>query len=590
MAQRRFFWRLYALFIALTVVVFIAASEYAARGFRRFHYESAQKNLASEARLAAELIREKLLTPEADEDAFCKEIGRRADIRLTVVRPDGVVVADSNADPVTMDNHGRRPEVAEAFAGDLGVVLRYSDTTHEERMYVAVPVIQGGSIIAVVRTSIATEPLARTLRDFQHKLGLTALGLGAVVFVGVYFFLQRIRRPLADMRDGAERFASGDLNFRLRNPDYIELGALSDALNSMAQQMQGRIETIARQRDEMQVVFGSMDEAVIAVDAAEKILQFNAAAAKLLGIEEKSAKGQLLTAVVRNTELLRLLRTALEKREPAAAEIVLHLDDEQERIVQVRATPLHNAAGGVLGAMIVADDFTQVRRLERVRRDFVANVSHELKTPLTSIRGFVETLQDGALEDPASARRFLDIIARQVARLQEVLADLLALSRIEQQHERGELSFDHGEIRPVIEAAIELCSMHAKEKGITIRFECPADAGTRMNAALLEQAAVNLIENAVKYSEGERVLEILVAREEGGWKIDFTDQGRGIEARHLERIFERFYRVDAARGRGEGGTGLGLSIVKHIILAHGGSVSVASTPGTGSTFTLHLPA
>lgn len=590
MGRRRIFWRLYALLLALTLVVLVAAGEYAARGFRGFYFASTEGDLASRARLAAELIGEKLDSSGHDADAYCKEIGRRDGIRLTVVRPGGAVVADSSADPATMDNHGQRPEISEAFAGRTGSTVRFSDTTREERMYVAVPIEREGRIIAVVRTSIATGPLSDTLHGFRVKLALTAAAFGVVVFLGVFLLLQRVRGPLAEMRSGAERFAAGELNFRLRSPGYVELSSLSDALNSMASQLQSRVETSARQRDEMQAVFGSMDEAVIAVDAGEKILQVNAAAGAMFGIAEKSAAGQLLTAVIRNTELLRLLRTALEKHEPAESEIIFHLDDEQERAVQVHATPLRNASGGVIGAMIVANDVTQIRRLERVRRDFVANVSHELKTPLTSIKGFVETLQDGAIEQPDEARRFLDIIARQVGRLQEILADILALSRIEQQHERGELSFEEGRIKPVLDAAIELCAMHAMEKNIALHLDCPADTVTRMNAALLEQAAVNLIENAIKYSEPGAPLRITAARDGDNWRIDFEDRGRGIEAQHLERIFERFYRVDASRGRGEGGTGLGLSIVKHIMLAHGGNVTVVSTPGTGSTFSLHLPA
>jgi two-component system phosphate regulon sensor histidine kinase PhoR len=506
-----------------------------------------------------------------------------------VILPGGIVIADSNADPKHMDNHGHRPEIVEAFAGRVGSSIRFSDTTREERMYVAVPLVQDEKIIAVVRTSIATEPLMRTLGTFQNKLAITAAGLGVLVFIGVFFFLQRINRPLEEMRQGAKRFAAGDLNFRLHAPNYEEIASLSDALNSMAAQLQGRIETIGRQRDEMQAVFGSMREAVIAVDASERILQLNAAASELLGIASESAVGQMLTGVMRNSELLKLLRAALEKREASEGEVVMYRH-EAERNLQIHATPLRDAGGRVLGAMIVANDVTQLRKLERVRRDFVANVSHELKTPLTSIKGFVETLQDGALEQPDEAKRFLGIIARQVARLQAVLADLLSLSRIEQQAELDELRFQDNAIKPVLDAAIELCSHSAEKKNITVRSNCPDDARVRMNAALLEQAAANLIENAIKYSEPGSAIRIEAAREDTGWKIDFSDEGCGIESQHIERIFERFYRVDKARTRSEGGTGLGLSIVKHIMSAHSGSVTVQSAPGQGSTFTLHFPA
>lgn len=589
MHRRRYSWQLYALYVALTLVIFVTASEYASHAFRNFYYEYAAKDLESRARLGAEIFRDKLSAPAGELDTLCKDIGRRASLRLTVVYPDGTVIADSIASPKTMDNHAHRPEIVEAYEGRTGVIVRFSDTTREERMYVAVPIKQDGKVIAVVRTSIETSPIAESLRHFQTHLALTIIALGILTFVGVAFFLRRINQPLGEMRAGAIRFANGDLSFRLRPPNYEELGALADAFNGMAVELQSRIETIARQRDEMQAVLASMREAVIAVDAKENILQLNAAAAELLGESRDTVKGQLLSAIIRNTELLRLLRTALEKQEAAAGEVLMVRGNE-ERTIQISATPLREAGGRVLGAMIVANDITALRRLERVRRDFVANVSHELKTPLTSIKGFVETLQEGALEQPEEAKRFVGIIAKQVARLQAVLEDLLSLSRIEQLGETGELRFQNGLIKPVLETALELTAHTAAQKNITITLACPDDATARMNPALLEQAASNLIENAIKYSEPGRTLRIEATHDTDHWNIAFIDQGYGIEAQHLSRVFERFYRVDKARSRSEGGTGLGLSIVKHIMTAMGGKVSVESAPGIGSTFTLAVPA
>ena len=588
MARRRFFWQFYALCFALIIAFFFAASEFAAPALKNFYFRFAGEDLASRANLAAELFQDKLDQPSEVLDARCKDIGQRAGFRLTLILPDGRVVADSVADPKTMDNHGARPEIADAFASGTGRAVRYSETTHEERMYVALPLKNAGKIVAVVRASLPTQPLADALDGFRLRLLLASVVLGLAIFAGIAFFLQKINRPLAEMRSGAKRFAEGDLNFRLRPANYEELGALTDALNGMAEQLRSRLETIARQRDEMQALFGSMREAVIAVDAGGHILQMNPAATALLGTGETSAIGGLLTGVIRNTELLRLLRSALEKQEAAEGEIVMHRAGE-ERTLQIHATPLREASGNVLGAVIVANDITQLRHLERVRRDFVANVSHELKTPLTSIKGFVETLEEGALEQPEAARRFVGIIARQVARLQAVLDDLLSLSRIEQQAELDQLRFQEHDIKPVLDAAIEICSHRASLKKIALQSACPDGARARMNAALLEQAAVNLIENAVKYSEPGSTVRIAALPENSGWRIDVSDEGSGIESQHLERIFERFYRVDKGRARAEGGTGLGLSIVKHIMTAHGGRVSVQSRPGHGSTFSLHLP-
>lgn len=591
MARRRFVWQLYAICIGITLAILLAASEYAAASLKDFYYAETEKSLTSRARIVLDTIRRMGLDDGARIDAVCKELGHEAAVRITVVRPDGTVLGDSNAEVAAMENHAHRPEIRDAMAGRTGTSVRYSDTVREHFMYVAMPVAHGGELAGVVRVSLPLSSLVDTLGRFKVRLAVAValmivLGLG-----GISLLLRRLNRPLAEMRQGAARFAGGDLDFRLRAPEYEELAALVEALNGMAGQLKSRMETIARQRDEMQAVLGSMREAVIAVDADERVLQLNAAAAELLGVDAKAAVGQYLTAVIRNTDLLGLLRAVLEKHAAAEREVIIHSNGEEEHILQVHATPLGGGnGGGVSGAMIVANDITRLRRLERVRRDFVANVSHELKTPLTSIKGFVETLQEGALDQPDEARRFLGIIAKQVERLQAVLEDLLSLSRIDQLAERGGLRFQEEPIRPLLESAAELCERQASRKGISIEIACPVDARARMNADLFEQAAVNLIENAVKYSEPGRPIRIAVASGEGGWRIDFADQGCGIEAQHLERIFERFYRVDKARSRSEGGTGLGLSIVKHIMSAHGGSVSVVSAVGSGSTFTLFLPA
>jgi two-component system phosphate regulon sensor histidine kinase PhoR len=273
--------------------------------------------------------------------------------------------------------------------------------------------------------------------------------------------------------------------------------------------------------------------------------------------------------------------------EPTEGEIVWY--GVGERYIQVHVTPLRDGAGASIGALMVLNDVTRLRKLERVRRDFVANVSHELKTPLTSIKGFVETLLDGAIDQPDEARRFLAILAKQVERLQAILEDLLSLSRVEQDAERGEIELQDGSIEDVLRSAVQICNAQLGVKNIAATVDCPPSARARINPALLEQAAVNLIDNAIKYSEPGRSLHIEVRGGEREWAIRFVDKGCGIEAQHLDRIFERFYRVDKARSRKEGGTGLGLAIVKHIMAAHGGRATAESTPGQGSVFTLYLP-
>ena len=347
--------------------------------------------------------------------------------------------------------------------------------------------------------------------------------------------------------------------------------------------------TIGRQGTQQEAVLGSMIEGVLAIDARQRLLGINRAAAELLGIAGDRVAGRPLQDVVRNPDLRQFALTAIDCREPVEDDLVLH--GLRDRTIRMRGTGLRDASGEG-GAVIVLNDVTEMQRLERVRRDFVANVSHELKTPIASIKGFVETLLDGAMDDPGDTRRFLGIVARQADRLAAIIEDLLALSRIEQSEGTGNLPRDTMPVAAVLEAATAACLPRATELGVVLEVDCPSDLGWRINAPLFEQAVINLVDNAVKYSEQGDVVRLSAAHEPGEagqLVILVQDEGCGIAADHLPRLFERFYRVDKARSRGLGGTGLGLSIVKHIVQAHGGSVAVESEPGVGTSFTIRLP-
>jgi two-component system, OmpR family, phosphate regulon sensor histidine kinase PhoR len=291
---------------------------------------------------------------------------------------------------------------------------------------------------------------------------------------------------------------------------------------------------------------------------------------------------------VRNPDLQNFVTRALASPRQMDGEIILR-DNNRDRLLQVTGTTLRDLQGQAFGALIVLNDVTRLRRLEQARRDFVANVSHELKTPITSIKGFVETLLDGAMLEPENAMNFLQIIAKHADRLNEIIDDLLSLSRIEQDSEQGKITLAPARIKEVLNKAIQVCRERAAAKEITITLTCPDDLVEEINAPLLEQAVVNLIDNAVKYSPAGHPVEVEAREELGEVWILVRDQGSGIAPEHLPRLFERFYRVDAGRSRKVGGTGLGLAIVKHIAQAHEGYVTLQSVPGKGSTFFIHLP-
>ncbi len=411
----------------------------------------------------------------------------------------------------------------------------------------------------------------------------------ALVTAAVSLFVsRRITRPLEVMKRGAERFARGELGGRLPVAASEEIGGLAEAMNRMAAHLDDRIQTVLRQRNEQEAVLSSMVEGVVAVDTEERIMRLNRAAATLLAVQHMDVEGRPIQEVVRKADLQRFVTRTLQSRQQAEGDIALRTQGE-ERYLQAHGTVLRDAGGREIGALVVLNDVTRLRRLESMRRDFVANVSHELKTPITAIKGSVETLEAGAVESPDDARRFLGIVSRQADRLNAIIEDLLALSRIEQGVEEGELPLEEGSVREVLDAAVQSCAVSAAEKSIDINLFCDRGLRAPINAPLLEQAVVNLLTNAIKYSDDGKKIVVDASRFEETLMIKVQDFGCGIDPEHLPRLFERFYRVDRARSRKLGGTGLGLAIVKHIAQAHGGQVNVASTPEKGSVFTLVLP-
>jgi two-component system phosphate regulon sensor histidine kinase PhoR len=326
---------------------------------------------------------------------------------------------------------------------------------------------------------------------------------------------------------------------------------------------------------------------MLACDADERIITLNQAAGSLLGLDLSAAKGHTVQEAIRNADLQRFINRILSKQREAEVEIALH--GPEKKFLQISGTVLRDSEGKKIGALIVLNDITRLRHLENIRREFVANVSHELKTPITSIKGYVETLQEGAIDDKGNARKFLEIIFKQADLLHALIDDLLSLSKIEQEAERGEVQLVEEQVRRIIEAAIAAYETRARERRIQMALHGKDEIVVKANARLLEQAVGNLLDNAIKYSEPGGSIEIDVTQGKGEVTIAVSDHGSGIAPEHLPRLFERFYRVDKGRSRELGGTGLGLAIVKYIIQAHGGDVTVESTPAKGSAFTIHLP-
>jgi two-component system phosphate regulon sensor histidine kinase PhoR len=586
--KKRLIWQIFPSYLIILLASLLILGWYASRALKALYLEHTAVKLEARVILMEKLLDGKLSPPmDRETDALCKDAGKKIGTRFTVILPSGRVIGDTEEDPANMDNHADRPEIMAAMAGNVGQSTRYSYTVEKRMMYVALAVRKADSVVAVLRASLPVTEIDKKLKAVYANIALAGILIAVAAAVVSLLVARRINKPLDEIKKGAGKFASGELQYRLRIPDSEEFGALADAMNRMAFQLDERIQAVTRQRNELEAVLTSMVEAVLLVDTEERILRCNRAAGDLLGIAPEKTNGLTIQEVTRNTELQKFVTLAFASEDSLEGDIVFH--GTGERFLRTYGTPLLDGEKRRIGALIVLHDVTHLKKLEVIRRDFVANVSHELKTPVTSIKGFVETLKDGAIGDPENAKKFLEIIAKHTDRLNAIIEDLLNLSRIEQEKEKGQIALEESPLEKILRAAIQAYRLRAEEKGIRIEMECSPDLKARINAGLLEHALLNLIDNAVKYSDPETTIHVLAKEENDEVIILVRDEGCGIPREDQERIFERFYRVDRARSRKMGGTGLGLAIVKHVAQAHNGRVHVDSEPGKGSAFFIHLP-
>ncbi len=583
----RILWQIFPPFLLITLLALAAASVFATGVMRSFFIQQATSDLRSRARLVESAVGTQLSPVDAAAiDRICKRLGPASSTRITVMLASGQVVGDSENTPEAMGNHGNRIEFRQAMTGVVGTASRYSQTLHQQMLYVAVPVFSDHRVAAVIRTSIPLTGVASVIGSIIDRIALAGVII-ALLTSGISLLVsRRISLPIERIRYATHHFTRGDLAHRLPPARTVEIDQLVSTLNQMATQLSERLETIQAQRNELEAVFSSMTEGVFAIDKDERILSLNQAAAHLLGINAAMVQQRLVQEAVRNVEFQRFVHAALDGEAPEEKDLVFY--DHGERILSTRQSPVIDAGGARIGTLIVMADVTQLRRLENLRRDFAASVSHELKTPLTAIQGFVETLSGGAVDNPEEARRFLGIIDRHVRRLGAIIEDLMQLAAIERRDENREIDLVFQALDAVVAGAIDSCRPKASAKGIDIVYE-KTKLMLHMDPPMLEQALINVIDNAIVYSPPRRSVRVYAETTGNEVLIHIRDQGLGIAEEHLPRLFERFYRVDQARSRKLGGTGLGLAIVKHIVSAHGGRVTVTSTVGQGSTFTIHLP-
>lgn len=578
MPRTRLVWQLFAGFSVLLTAAIAAAFWVASLQLAGQADESLRQRLADAARSLAMLEADRDGPPDAaafETHAQTVRTATRIDCRL--IASGGTAATDDT--------------LAEAAArAGIASRSRYDGASGRRSLEVAVPIGTRRPPVAIVLASADATESDRDLATWQRRLLAGCLGTAACAVAAGYVLARRVTRPIDELRAAAARLAGGDTTTAVPATEVAELADLATALSRLRAQLVERGLTIGRQGTQQEAVLGSMIEGVLAVDARQRLLGINRAAADLLDVDPDDSAGRPLIDVIRNPDLRRFALTAIDCRAPVEDDLVLH--GPRDRTIRLRGTALRDASGEG-GAVIVLNDVTEMKRLEHVRRDFVANVSHELKTPIASIKGFVETLLDGAMDDPADNSRFLGIVARQADRLAAIVDDLLALSQIEQSEGAGNLPVENVPVASILTAVTLDCGPRAADRSIRLEVDCPANLAATLNAALVEQAVINLVDNALKYSESGKTVWLSAAASEPPGPRELVlcvrDEGCGIEPIHLPRLFERFYRVDKARSRNLGGTGLGLSIVKHIVQAHTGAVSVDSEPGVGTTFTIRLP-
>ena len=507
--------------------------------------------------------------------------------RVTVIATDGRVLGDSelSGEPLlAMENHALQPEVEAALEGREGLSRRYSTSVREDLLYRARLVRDGaGRPRAVVRLAFSQERLRAETGRAALAI-LPALGLSLLAAAGLAALLaRRLSRPIERLRRAAEEMSRGALGREIRLHTGDELEELAAALNRMSRDLADRHRQIAAEKEQLLGVLEGMVEGVLVTDRGGMVVQANEALRQMFGLARRPV-GRTTLEALRNPPLEDILARALRGGERSSG--VVRLTHPADRQLEVEVAPL-GRDGQVHGAVAVFHDVTRLKKLEAVRRDFVANVSHEIRTPVTAIRGYAETLR-GAMDDPEERARFTDIIIRHADRLTTLIDDLLALSSLES--DGYILRLERVAAADLLAAVEEAFRPRAADKGVTLVLApLPADLALTGDRRLLEQVLANLVDNAVKYTDPGGRITLRAAVEGGRARLSVADTGCGIPAAALERIFERFFRVDRARSRKLGGTGLGLAIVKHIVLLHGGEVDVASRVGEGSEFTVRLP-
>ena len=590
MKRKKLFWQLYPSYVFIAFLSLVAVILITLYSFRDFFYQKTQEDLESRVSLIRSLIKE---NPAADNlpflDQEIKDISEKSKARITIILTDGTVVADSHENANNLENHLNRKEIKLALTNGSGMAIRFSKSINEDMMYYAYLVTHPNNRNYILRAAIPLVSLKNALSEIYIKVFIASIWMFLTIALLSWWLARKMSRPLEEMKNQTKSFIRGDLSKRikLKSSAPKELHQLSTAMNEMAIELDKKIKTILLQKDEQQAIFSSMAEGVLALDNLGKVKHFNDAVVNILKLNGINIENKSYADLITEPRIIEKISHALKTNEHTESELIL--TDSESRFIDLQSSPLHSPEGENIGTVFVFSDLTELKKLESHRKDFVANVSHELRTPLTSIQGYAEILMSQETESPEERKKFLSVIHRHALRLEQIIEDLLSISRLERDIEHSQIELNLQYLKPTLESAIEVCEVASLKRNIGLKLYCNADIKGSINSPLLEQAIVNLITNAIKYSRDNSDILISVDSLEKELKLSVIDTGMGIPKEKLPRLFERFYRVDKARSREMGGTGLGLSIVKHVSIAHKGRVDVVSEVNKGSVFSIYLP-
>lgn len=564
--------------------------------FIRISYLNNIENmLITNGNLINSLVEDKLnykVFSEVDFSSFSNKVSDQINARVTFIDRYGKVIGDSEVekeDLKEIENHLYREEVQKALSGEIGKSERFSSTVEVDYLYVAVPMKKGGIIYGVTRLAYPLNEINKINIGLMRNI-LIAVIIGVVIAIPLgYRYLKHITEPIKEITNIAGKIANGDFDSKVRVKSTDEIKILADTFNFMSSTINANISELHDKNTKLQSIIGSMKEGLIAVDKHKKVILINSQAKKFFNINLEDVLGHNILNLLDDSNLKYQLEEILEKTTSSKVEVKLKHPKPRTIKIYKNIIKLNEDPNRIIGTLILIVDVTEVRKLEKMRTDFVANVSHELKTPLTSIMGFIETLKGGAIDNDKVRDRFLNIIEIETERLTRLIEDLLTLSDIESNgisfKQKVEIS-----VKDVIVEISDMAKELAKQKNIKYSYEMkenlPYIYGSR---DWFKQLLLNLVENAIKYTPGGGEVKVLVYERENNIFINVKDTGIGIPKKDIPRLFERFYRVDKARSRKVGGTGLGLAIVKHIVIAFGGKIKVKSEEGRGSEFIVRLP-